>query len=1216
MNLEGLMDEDGLTEASYVFQWYRGETAIEGAVYRSYLLEQVDVGESISVKVTVTDDEGHVGSVSVAVEQLIENVDNPVLGRVKILGTVHEQETITANLEGLTDEDGLADDDSFVYVWFRDGVEIEGEMGQELSIEDEWVGSTISVEVSFADLLGNEYKSRSFEREVYEARIPRIREAILTVDEGVMGSIGMLDVDFRGRGELSYTVASPYDVVVRVNSAGEVALLSALDYENRTSLDVLITVMSEAELNSSEEISINVRDVDDESPSGIELLDDVGNVLLVYEAREGDIGVVGTLRAMDVDTASEGLSYSTSDGRFSIEETSVESNIYVLKSSVSLDYEGGGVTNGTIMIEITVSDGTNDATSEILTISVIDVDDVFPSMIRLEDNMMREVENVIASEGTISLLGTLVATDADTAREDLIYEIDDDRFSVEQRMDGTTNYYVLSSAVLLNYEAAEVVDETTVVEITVTDGGMNVTRERLKITVEDRADEAPENLRILSEEKVKEGEVGVVGTLKADDLDTASEDLVYSIGEVDGDFDIEVVTVASVDYYVLKSKSSLDYEDVGLVDNGTTMVAVTVTDGLFPIIGNLVVTVIDANDNEPVMSYTNLANTPLREDLADATVIGMISVEDEDRTIAHRTISYMVDDDKFSVDASTGDVYFSVFEISGDDLEVRTTITASDGLNSDTIEVMVTIDNSDNSQDVRISDQTLRVEEGMQDLSRAVVATGEDISFSVVSSDFEIGSDTGILRFKSVPDYEDASQRSYNVIVTVRSGTSDASATVSVLVEDVNDNAPTGLDFLDGGVPVVNIVVAEDDIGVFGTLEGIDVDTVGTFDYRISDTRFSVEQLLMGMEVHHTLRARDTLDYELEEVSNSGTVVLEVTVDDGGNRADSTIVEELTITVRDVDDEAPYGLKLVDVDGVEIADPVGDEAGDGLVGTLTAEDVDTVEGDLMYGTGDSRFRVVETGVGTGIYELRTNDFLDYEDNLRVVGGTTRVRLTVEDMGGNSEVISLEVSVRDVDDEDPANLRLVDDVGVGVLNAEGEEGGVNDVGILTADDVDTAGTDLSYTTADVRFRIEETGVGTNIYMLKTEVGLDYDDSTMVMGETTMVEITVMDMGNNSFVDSLTITVLDVDDELPSMIRLLDGSGGVIGTIEAEEEKEMILGTLMATDVDTLASELVYRLVDDRFMIEKIGVNYVLKSLEMLDYEGVEVMDGTMVLGGDS
>ena len=30
VNLEGLMDEDGLIEASYVFQWYRGETAIEG----------------------------------------------------------------------------------------------------------------------------------------------------------------------------------------------------------------------------------------------------------------------------------------------------------------------------------------------------------------------------------------------------------------------------------------------------------------------------------------------------------------------------------------------------------------------------------------------------------------------------------------------------------------------------------------------------------------------------------------------------------------------------------------------------------------------------------------------------------------------------------------------------------------------------------------------------------------------------------------------------------------------------------------------------------------------------------------------------------------------------------------------------------------------------------------------------------------------------------
>ena len=405
VNLEGLMDEDGLTEASYVYQWYRGEIAIEGAVYRSYLLGQDDVGESISVKVTVTDDEGHVGSVSVAVEQLIENVDNPALGRVRILGTVHEQETITANLEGLSDVDGLADDDSFVYVWFRDGVEIEGEMGQELSIEDEWVGSTISVEVSFADLLGNEYKSRSFEREVYEARIPRIREAILEVDENEMGIIGTLETGFFGRGELTYTVDSAFASVVSVNSAGVVNLLEAQNYESRTGFDVLVTVRSELGFGSSEEISIIVRDVDDVPPSGIELLDGAGDVLSVRQATEGNVGLVGTLTAMDVDTEVEDLVFSTSDTRFSIDvETVAGVDYYVLKSDASLDFEGLLVMGGITQVGIRVSDGENADTIENLSVSVIDVDDVAPRMIRVNDGT-NVVANVVAAEGMDSLFG-------------------------------------------------------------------------------------------------------------------------------------------------------------------------------------------------------------------------------------------------------------------------------------------------------------------------------------------------------------------------------------------------------------------------------------------------------------------------------------------------------------------------------------------------------------------------------------------------------------------------------------------------------------------------------------------------------------------------------------------------------------------------------------------------------------------------------------------
>ena len=75
-------------------------------------------------------------------------------------------------------------------------------------------------------------------------------------------------------------------------------------------------------------------------------------------------------------------------------------------------------------------------------------------------------------------------------------------------------------------------------------------------------------------------------------------------------------------------------------------------------------------------------------------MIGTISVVDDDRTEENRMIMYSSENNLFSVEAATGHVYFSPFKISGNDLEVSTTITVSDGLNDDTIELGVTIDNA------------------------------------------------------------------------------------------------------------------------------------------------------------------------------------------------------------------------------------------------------------------------------------------------------------------------------------------------------------------------------------------------------------------------------------------------------------------------------------------------------------------------------------------
>ena len=60
----GLTDEDGLDNASYVYQWVRtpaggGDADISGATGATYVPVYADAGATLKVKVTVTDDEGH-----------------------------------------------------------------------------------------------------------------------------------------------------------------------------------------------------------------------------------------------------------------------------------------------------------------------------------------------------------------------------------------------------------------------------------------------------------------------------------------------------------------------------------------------------------------------------------------------------------------------------------------------------------------------------------------------------------------------------------------------------------------------------------------------------------------------------------------------------------------------------------------------------------------------------------------------------------------------------------------------------------------------------------------------------------------------------------------------------------------------------------------------------------------------------------------------------
>ena len=141
-------DGDGLGTLSY--QWIRGSTDITGATSSTYTLVQADVGETIKVKVSWTDDGGTSESLTSNPTTAVANIN----GSVTITGTVTQGQTLTADTSNVSDPDGPTTL-SFTYQWIRGGTNISGATSSTYQLVQADVGQTIMVTVSWTDAGSN-----------------------------------------------------------------------------------------------------------------------------------------------------------------------------------------------------------------------------------------------------------------------------------------------------------------------------------------------------------------------------------------------------------------------------------------------------------------------------------------------------------------------------------------------------------------------------------------------------------------------------------------------------------------------------------------------------------------------------------------------------------------------------------------------------------------------------------------------------------------------------------------------------------------------------------------------------------------------------------------------------------------------------------------------------------------------------------------------------
>ena len=371
--------------------------------------------------------------------------------------------------------------------------------------------------------------------------------------------------------------------------------------------------------------------------------------------------------------------------------------------------------------------------------------------------------------------------------------------------------------------------------------------------------------------------------------------LTYSISGADAAlFNINATTG------VVTFKSSPNYEAPGDAGGDNVYdVTVSASDGTITTTKDVAITVTNVNEAPTV---TSAATASFAEN-ATGTVY-TASATDPD---AGATLTYSIsgaDASLFNINATTGAVTFKSspnYEAPGDAggnniYDVK--VTASDGTLSSTKDVAITVTNVNEAPTVT-SAATASFAENATGTVYAVAATDPDagaaLTYSISGADaslFNINATTGVVTFKSSPNYEapgDAGANNvYDVNVTASDGSLSSTKAVAITVTNVNE-APT----ITSGAAAS---FAENGSGTVYTASATDPDAGATLTYSISGADAAL------FDINATTGAvtfKSSPNYEAPGDTGGNNVYdVNVTASDGTNSATKAVA----ITVTNVNE--------------------------------------------------------------------------------------------------------------------------------------------------------------------------------------------------------------------------------------------------------------------------------------------------------------------------
>ena len=155
----GIADGDGLSNAAFAYQWLADDAEINGETASTYTIVDADEGKAIKVRVSFNDDAGNdeelTSAATGAVAAAPPPPNTPATGSPTITGAAQVGETLTADVTGIADGDGLGNA-AFAYQWLADDAEISGATASTYTLVADDEGKAIKVRVSFTDDAGND----------------------------------------------------------------------------------------------------------------------------------------------------------------------------------------------------------------------------------------------------------------------------------------------------------------------------------------------------------------------------------------------------------------------------------------------------------------------------------------------------------------------------------------------------------------------------------------------------------------------------------------------------------------------------------------------------------------------------------------------------------------------------------------------------------------------------------------------------------------------------------------------------------------------------------------------------------------------------------------------------------------------------------------------------------------------------------------------------